>query len=186
MNPHVIEWLAAYHDGELPANRQQQVEKHLQDCPTCRAELEALEELSSFLKADFVPPHTTPERFAAQVQLRLPRASLSRTPKRAGQLPRWVLGIPLVLITVWAFLQAALKVATFILTADQVLGIAGGRGALLKSWITTEGFLETSADLLLLNGLLLIGTIILWSAWMALWLAWNRNQTETFIKGGVT
>ena len=83
MNPHVIEWLAAYHDGELPAHRQHLVEKHLQDCPTCRAELEALEELSSFLKADFVPPHTPAERFAAQVQLRLPHASLSRTPKRA-------------------------------------------------------------------------------------------------------
>ena len=96
------------------------------------------------------------------------------------------LGIPLVLIAVWAFLQAALKVATFILTADQVFGIAGGRAALLKNWIATEGFLETSANLLLLNGLLLIGTIILWSAWMALWLAWNRNQTETSIKGGVT
>ena len=186
MNPHVSEWLAAYHDGELPANRQHQVEKHLQDCPTCRAELEALKELSSFLKADFVPPHTPPERFAAQVQLRLPRASLSRTAQNGGRPPRWVLGIPLVLITGWAFLQAVLKVATFILTADQIFGIAGGRAALLKSWITTEGFLETSANLLLLNGLLLIGTIILWSAWMALWLAWNRNQTETSIKGGVT
>ena len=186
MNLHVSEWLAAYHDGELPANRQHQVEKHLQGCPSCRAELEALEELSSFLKADFVPPQTPPERFAAQVQLRLPRASLSRTLQGAGQPPRWVLGIPLVLITVWAFLQAALKVATFILTADQVLGIAGGRAALLKNWIATESFLETSANLLLFNGLLLIGTLILWSAWMALWLAWTRNQTETSIKGGVT
>jgi anti-sigma factor RsiW len=186
MNPHVSEWLAAYHDGELPASRQHQVEKHLQDCPTCRAELEALKELSSFLKADIVPAQTPPERFAAQVQLRLPRASLSRADQRAGKPPRWVLGIPLVLITVWAFLQAALKLATFILTADQIFGVVGGRAALLKSWITTEGFVETSANLLLLNGLLLIGTIILWSAWMALWLAWNKNQTETSIKGGVT
>ena len=186
MNPHVSEWLAAYHDGELPAKHQHQVEKHLEDCPTCRAELEALEELSSLLRADIVPARTPHERFAAQVQLRLPRASLSRTPQRAGQPPRWTLGIPLVLITVWAFLQAALKVATFILTADQVFGIAAGRAAFLNNWITTEGFLETSANLLLLNGLLLIGTIILWSAWMALWLAWNRNQTETSIKGGVT
>ncbi|HVF24587.1 MAG TPA: hypothetical protein VNA23_01785, partial [Anaerolineales bacterium] len=150
---------------------------------TCRAELEALKELSSFLKADFVPPHTPPERFAAQVQLRLPRASLSRTPQRAGQPPRWMLGVPLALIIIWAFLQAALKVTAFILTTNQVLG---QRAAFLNRWITTEGFLETSASLLLLNGLLLIGTIILWSAWMALWLAWNRNQTELSIKGGVT
>ena len=186
MKPHVTELLAAYHDGELTPNRQHQVDSHLQDCPTCRAELKALENLSAVLKADSVPPHTPPERFAAQVQLRLPRASLSRAPERAGQPPRWVLGIPLALITVWAFLQAALKVATFILTADQVFGSAGGSAAFLKSWITTEGFLETSASILLLNGLLLIGTIIVWSAWMALWLAWNRNQTESYIKGGVT
>ena len=55
MNPHVSELLPAYHDGELTSNCQRQVEKHLQDCPTCRAELKALEELSSLLKADFVP-----------------------------------------------------------------------------------------------------------------------------------
>ena len=128
-----------------------------------------------------MPHQTSPERFAAQVQLRLPRTALSRTHQQAGQPPRWVLGIPLALIIVWAFLQAALKVTTFILTADQALGIA-----LFGSWITTSGFLETSANLLLLNGMLLIGTLILWSAWMALWLAWNRNQTESYIKGGVT
>ena len=186
MNPHVSELLAAYHDGELPVNRQHQVEKHLQDCPTCRAELEALEELSSLLKADFVPHQTPPERFAAQVQLRLPRALLSRTRQRGGQPPRWVLGVPLALIIVWAFLQAALKVTAFILTADQAFGTTGGRTAFFNSWITTEGFLETSANLLLLNSILLIGTIILWSAWMALWLAWNKNQTESTIKGGVT
>ena len=186
MNPHVSELLAAYHDGELPVNRQHQVEKHLQDCPTCRAELEALKELSSFLKADSIPHQTPPERFAAQVQLRLPRGSPSRTRQREGQPPRWALGVPLALIMVWAFLHAALKVATFILTADQILGPAGGRAPFLTRWITNQGFLETSADLLLLNTILLIGTTILWSAWMALWLAWNRNQTETSIKGGVT
>ena len=181
MNPHVSELLAAYHDGELTSNRQHQVEKHLQDCPTCRAELEVLEELSSLLKADSTPHQTSPERFAAQVQLRLPRTALSRTHQRASQPPRWVLGIPLALIMIWAFLQAALKVTTFILTADQALG-----ATFSNSWITSAGFLETSANLLLLNGILLIGTIILWSAWMALWLAWNRNQNESSIKGGVT
>jgi len=186
MNPHVSEFLAAYHDGELPSNRRHQVENHLQDCPTCRAELAALQELSSFLKADSVLHQTPPERFAAQVQLRLPRASLSRIPQREVKPPLWVLGVTLALIIIWAFLQAALKVTTFILTADQVLGVAGGRAAVFMSWITIAGFLETSANLLLLNSILLIGTIILWSAWMALWLAWNRNQNESSIKGGVT
>jgi len=186
MNPHVSELLAAYHDSELTSNRQHQVEKHLRDCPTCRAELEALEELSSLLKADPIPHQTPPERFAAQVQLRLPRASPSRARQKGGQPARWVLGVPFALIIVWAFLQAALRVTSFILTADQVLGAAGGRAALFGSWITTEGLFQTIASLLLFNTILLIGTTILWSAWMALWLAWNKNQNESSIKGGVT
>lgn len=183
MNPHVSELLAAYHDGELPGKRQHQVEKHLQDCPACRAELVALKELSSLLKADSVPPHTSPERFTAQVQLRLPRASLSRTRQNEGKTPRWILGVPLALIIVWAFLQAALKVTAFILTTDQVLG---QRVAFFTSWIPTEGLFQTIASLLIFNTVLLIGTTILWSAWMAVWLAWNRNQNESSIKGGVT
>jgi anti-sigma factor RsiW len=183
MSLHVSELLAAYHDGELPVNRQHQVEKHLQDCPTCRAELGAFEELSSFLKANSVPDQTPQERFAAQVQLRLPRASLSRARQEERQPPRWALGIPLALIIVWAFLQAALKVTAFILTTDPILG---PRAALFNSWITTEGLFETSANLLLFNTILLIGITIFWSAWMALWLAWEKNQNESTIKGGVT
>jgi anti-sigma factor RsiW len=183
MSLHVIELLAAYHDGELPLNRRQQVEKHLQDCVTCRAELGALEGLSSFLKADSVPHQTPPERFAAQVQLRLPRASLLRTRRNAGRPPRWTLGIPLTLIIVWAFLEAALKVASFILTTDQFFG---QRAALFNNWIVTEGFFKTSADLLLFNTILFVGITILWSTWMALWLAWKKDQNESSIKGGVT
>jgi anti-sigma factor RsiW len=181
MNPHVSELLAAYHDGELPLNRRSQVEKHLHDCETCRAELTALEQLSSFLKADLVPHQTSPERFAAQVQLRLPRALPSRTRQNGGQLPRWAVGVPLALVVIWAFIQAALKVTSFILTADQFIGTAGP----FSSWITAEGLLKTNANLLLFNTILLIGTTILWSAWMAFWLAWNRNKNELSIKGVV-
>ncbi len=184
MSMHVSELLAAYHDGELTSNRLHQVEIHVQDCPTCRAELEVLEELSSLLKTDVVPHQTSLERFAAQVQLRLPRASPSRARQNGGQqIPRWALGVPLALIIVWAFLQAALKVTSFILTADQVFG---QRAALFNNWIPTEGLLKTSADLLLVNTILFITTTILWSAWMALWLAWKKDQNELSIKGGVT
>ncbi|MEO7838929.1 MAG: hypothetical protein ABIU06_06235, partial [Anaerolineales bacterium] len=87
------------------------------------------------------------------------------------------------LIIVWAFLQAALKVTAFILTTDQVLG---QRVAFFNNWIPTEGLFETIASLLIFNTVLLIGTTILWSAWMAVWLAWTRNQNESSIKGGVT
>ncbi len=182
MNPHVNEWLAAYHDGELPAYRRHQVEKHIQDCLTCRAELESFVELSSLLKTDPVPLQTPPQRFAAQVQLRLPRAASSRTLQRDGQLPRWVIGIPFVLIIVWAFLAAAIKVTTFVLTADQLFG---PREAIFSGWVKTESLLNTSANLILFHVILLICTSILFAAWMALWLAWKNNQNETIIKGGV-
>jgi anti-sigma factor RsiW len=182
MNPHVNEWLAAYHDGELPAYRRQQVEKHLEDCAACSAELESFVELSSLLKVDQVPHQTPPQRFAAQVNLRLPRAVPSRTPESHVYIPRWVMGIPLVLIIVWAFLGAAIRVTAFVLTADQALG---QREAIFSNWIKAESLLNTSVNLILFNAILLICTTVLWSAWMALWLAWKNNQNEITIKGGV-
>ena len=173
MNPHVTDLLAAYHDGELTSNRRREVEKHLQDCPTCRAELEALEVLSSYLKADSVPAYTSPERFAAQVQLRLPRSSLVYTRQKGEQLPRWVLGVPLALIIAWAFLQAAIWVTAMTLTAGPILGLPT---EFFAGWMTTDGLFEAAVNLLLFNFILIIGTTILWSAWMALWLAWKKSQ----------
>ena len=182
MNPHVIEWLAAYHDGELPSSRQGQVEEHLKDCPACRAELETLEGLSSLLKADLMPAHTPSERFAAQVQLRLPRASLPHTKQNAAGLPRWMLGVPLALILVWAFLRAALWVTSATLTADQVFG---SQAAFFNPWLTTGGLFQTDASLFLLNTVLLVVITVLWSAWMAFWLAWEKDKNESSLKGGV-
>ena len=182
MNPHVIEWLAAYHDGELPSSRRGQVEEHLKDCPACRLELEALEELSSLLKADPLPAHTPSERFAAQVQLRLPRTSLSQARQKTGSHPRWMLGVPLALILVWAFLQAALWVTSATLTADQLFG---SHTALFNPWLTTGGLFQTDASLFLINIGFLVVITVLWSAWMAFWLAWEKNKNESSIKGGV-
>ena len=182
MNPHVIEWLAAYHDGELPSGRRGQVEEHLKDCPACRLELEALEGLSSLLKVDPIPAHTPSERFAAQMQLRLPRASLPHTKQNAAGLPRWMLGIPLALILVWAFLQAALWVTSATLTADQVFG---SHSALFNPWLTTGGLFQTDASLFLFNIVIIVVVIVLWSAWMAFWLAWEKDKNESSLKGGV-
>ena len=58
MSEHILNWLPAYHDGELPPGRRQRVEAHLQGCPSCRAELETLTELSALLKADPAPQRT--------------------------------------------------------------------------------------------------------------------------------
>ena len=173
MSPHVSELLAAYHDGELSLKRQQQVESHLQDCPACRAELEELEGLTSALKAYIVPDSTPPERFAAQVQLRLPHATLA--PARSkGELPaHWALGVPLALIIAWTALQAALWVISATLSVDN---LTGQRAAFFNSWIPAGELLSINGNLLVINIILFAGTTILWSAWMALWLVWKEKE----------
>jgi anti-sigma factor RsiW len=171
MTMHGSEWLAAYHDGEMMPDRRRQVEEHLQGCPACRAELDALERLSSLVLADRLPAGTPPQRFAAQVQLRLPRPA--RLPTRgAGRLPRWVLGAPLALIAAWAFLQAGLRVTSLALAAGWVLD---WQAPPIGSSTASDGLLGWALDLAPLEAALLAGTAVLLSAWMALWWAWNKH-----------
>lgn len=166
MNEHVLEWLPAYHDGELPPARRQQVEKHLQDCPTCRRELDELAGLSALLKAEPLPVRTPAKRFAAQVQLRLPHDDATRS-RQAH--PRWVLGTPLTLVIVWAFLQAALWVTSAVLATGWALD-----GAF--TWSGAGALAEGLGTLVLLNIALLTGAAILWAGWMAFWWSWKQNQ----------
>ena len=169
MSGHMLEWLPAYHDNELAPAQRSQVESHLRDCPSCRAELQTLTGLSALLKTDPALQHTPPERFAAQVQLLLPR-SAARRPANGQRLPRWVLGAPLTLIVVWAFLQAALWVTSLVLATNSIFpGIA--------SWFSADSSLEVVGALSVFNFALLAGAVVLWSSWMALWWAWKYNQT---------
>jgi anti-sigma factor RsiW len=171
MSQHILEWLPAYHDGELSAGRRQQVEKHLQDCPSCRAELQLLAGLSTLLQADPPPEHTSPERFAAQVQLRLPRRHSARSPRSTEQLPRWVLAAPLTIIVVCAFLQASLWVTSFLLATGWIVGSVPFAG-----WLALDNSLGLPGTLSALNIVLLAGAAILWAAWMAFWWAWTQNK----------
>ena len=177
MNPHVSEWLSAYYDGELASNRRRQVDIHLQECLTCRAELESYGKLASLLKAAPVPERTSAARFAAQVQLRLPRTLPPRARQHGLVSSRSVLSIPLALILVWAFLEAAIRVTALILTADNVLGTA-----FFSGWVSPEGLLETNASLLVFDAFLLIGMTILWSAWMAFWLVLEKTKMNSIQK----
>lgn len=166
MSEHVLDWLPAYHDGELPPGRSRQVETHLQGCLSCRTELQTLTELSALLRTDPIPQHTPPERFAAQVQLLLPRSTVPLHPAKS---PRWVLGAPLALIVIWAFLQSALWVTALALNA-------GARFPGAAPWLTFENSLDMLGALLALNIALVAGAVILWSMWMAFWWAWKYNQ----------
>lgn len=117
MNEHVTAWIGAYYDGELHGARLQQVEAHLEKCPACRAELEALRGLSTLLKASpAMTPRTSARTFAAQVNLRLPR-SVPRSPWSKALKIGWQLA-PLGLIIAWAFMQAVTLTTRFVLAAN--------------------------------------------------------------------
>lgn len=99
----VREWLGAYHDGELTAERRAWVEAHLDGCAACREELAGLRALSRLL-GSLPEPATEPEAFTADV--------LRRLPGRAGNGgSKWLRTgwryAPVVLVAGWAFFQAA-------------------------------------------------------------------------------
>jgi len=165
MSEHILNWLPAYHDGELSPHRRQQVENHLRDCSSCRAELQTLMGLSVLLKSDPPPPHTNPERFAAQVQSLLPHDVPARP--KGHRIPLWMLAAPLALIVVWAFLQAALWVTSFVLDVSVLFPMFSG-------WFV--GSLDMPETLPAISLVLLAAAVVLWGAWLAFWWAWKNHQ----------
>jgi len=139
MNEHVTSWLSAYHDGELTGFRQRQVKAHLAQCATCRAELERLQALGALLHES---PAATglmpPDRFVAQVGLRLPRRPTQPAWQRALE-TGWRL-VPAGLLGAWAFVHAVFTVAGIVTTALYV-GTGGAAWGLVseshhQTWLT--------------------------------------------------
>ena len=122
MKPHVTEWLGAYHDGELTSNRKHQVENHLLDCETCRAEFESYKELSSLLKTDVVPHQTSTERFVYNLTLNLPRRPIQTPSRKALEIGWWL--IPVGALGVWLFLQITFSLSSVFLTLSET-GLLG-------------------------------------------------------------
>ena len=111
MSEHVLDWIGAYHDGELHGDRLRWVEAHLSTCAACQSELAALQNLAVRLQASPpMPARTPPEQFVAQVRLRLPPRS---APVPGRQRVRQVAGLwlPLGALALWAFGQAVLVVS---------------------------------------------------------------------------
>ncbi len=123
MTEHATAWLAAYHDGELRGLRLQHVETHLAHCETCRTELEALQALTALLQESPVAEViTSPDRFVAQVGLRLPRRPVQPAWQRTLE-AGWRLA-PVGLLGAWAFGQAVFFVAG-IVTGALRMGLGG-------------------------------------------------------------
>ena len=139
MTKHVTTWLGAYHDGELRGLRLRQVETHLTHCATCRAELERLQALTALLlESPAAEILTPPERFMAQVGLRLPRRPVKPAWQRALEIG-WQL-TPVGLLGAWTFVQALFIVAGVVLVALR-MGLGGDMVAWLQPTSQQEPWL---------------------------------------------
>lgn len=194
MSKHMIEWLSAYLDGELRDSQVQQVESHLVECESCREELESLARLSSLLHEVPVPDFTPPERFAARVNLRLPRRPASAPKSRIAEVGWWM--VPAGLVASWIFIGTSFFVSDILSVANNlgILGTAsnwlaldpasptywsvtlGQFGVLSENslgWVlSTETFTRSS----LLQITLQVSISLLYLSWLAVW--WARRQRQ--------
>lgn len=182
MNAHVTEWLSAYYDGELPEDRRVQVEQHMGQCPTCRAQLDELRKLSQLLQEAPVPDRViSDQRFQAQVKLRLPPAIILPGWQRALR-SGWRLA-PLGAVFLWAFAQAVLFLTTLTLVLNLLPGL--GRTGVLDGLANLPGFMsfsgaESAVGLGLLNLAFTALVAVFLCGWIASWWVLRRTgQKDT-------
>ena len=202
MSNHMTEWLSAYLDGELRGSRLHQVEEHLAACEACRAELQSLQGLSAALHEVSAPEFTSSERFAAQVNLRLPH-ELPKASKRRVQEAGWWM-IPVSLLAVWVLINTSAVVGDVISAAKELgllnsvpawlipasssgaiwsgtlgqLGILSGDG--LEWAETTEAFTRNTLPQLTWQ----VSIALLYLGWIAIWWARQMRQEHgQFLEG---
>jgi anti-sigma factor RsiW len=175
-HPIPVEWLEAYHDGELDAARRDRVAAHLPGCAECRRELEALQALSRALASDDLPQASlaSPAVFWRGVQSRLPDRQAAGAPVSGRRvLLRWLPGFGLLLLN--GLLQVAVvAVAILTLIPSRLWAIPGWTGwwlPLVSS--STLGWLawlvpgNWSALVVIFWSLTLSGTLaVLYLAWL--------------------
>jgi anti-sigma factor RsiW len=111
-----MEWLNAYHDGELKGHRLHQVEEHLASCETCQMELDSLQGLSKLLKSDPLPELN--ERFVSNVNLLLPHKQTAPRKRSLLEAGWWV--VPVGLLAAWIFISTAVLVSNIVTVADSI------------------------------------------------------------------
>lgn len=142
MSEHIIEQLGAYLDGELHDRQIQKIEAHLAECETCRAELMSLKALSGMLQEAPLPDFPLPERFAADVNLRLARQPVIPARRKALEIGWWM--IPVGLLMAWIFINTTSLVSNMVSAANEI-GLLNSHSAWLTSgsgeadWSVTLG-----------------------------------------------
>jgi predicted anti-sigma-YlaC factor YlaD len=194
----MTEWLNAYLDGELRGGRLHQVEAHLAECLVCQAELQSLQNLSSLLHEVPAPEFISSERFAAQINLRLPRERPRSSKHKAQEVGWWL--TPVGILGMWLFLQVTFSLSSLVLKASNA-GLLGNtfsfsQGnqpqtqwfAALTSWFGSQIGANQTVFSTLNNADLFIHNLIapfIWQALLAViylgWLAswWFRQQGQS-------
>jgi hypothetical protein len=191
MPNHVTEWLSAYLDGELHGNRLQHVEAHLAECEACRVELESIERLSGLLHEVPEPDLSLPERFAAQINLRIPPKQVTISRGQVNEIGWWA--IPVGLLAAWIFISTAFVLGE-VLSAASNFGLVTGVSDWLGSGSSNSVYLSTTIGQMgLLSGnslnwakatetftrmslpqiIMHVSIALLYLGWLAIW--WMRH-----------
>jgi len=194
MSDHVLELLGAYLDGELHGGQLRKVEAHLEECQTCAEEYRALNALSVTLQSVRIPDFPAPERFAADVALRLPRTPVKPMNRRALEFGWWL--APVTLVLVWVFISTTILVGDVLSTANE-FGLLDSASALLTSsssaganWSGTLGqfgiltgnslqwaeMTETFTRNTVLPIVWQVSIALLYLSWLAIW--WARHTRQ--------
>lgn len=194
MMDHVLDWLQAYHDGELLGQPLHRVEAHLAQCKSCRAELAALQAFSSLLQeSPPAPDLLRPESFVDQVVQATVPLPLHPAPvalRRALE-TGWHL-IPVGLFGAWTCVQTAYIVIAVMLLAQSLPWVAqlfpftlpfvsgipwlAGEQCLAQVGLEALWCIASYGGMVTLGFGPLVGITLLYWAWIAAW--WVRRQRQ--------
>jgi len=196
MSNHINEWLNSYVDGELKDRQLRQVEEHLAECETCRAELVSLQGLSALLREVPVPEFISNERFVSQVSLRLPQRQVKMTRNNVMEAGWWL--IPIGLLTAWIFFSTAILISDMVSTADNFGLLDTAKTLLVSNSPDNAGWTSTLGQIGVLQGdnlqwaertesytrnilpqfIWQVSIALLYLAWIATWWARQTRQGQ--------
>lgn len=160
MSEHILEWLGAYLDGELPVYRRRQMEEHVAHCLVCKAELESLQRLSQVLQADPLPNEfSSPQNFSSRIELLLPRLPSVSPTRRALKIAWW--SLPFAVLGAYLFVQVVFSITGWI-SAGGALGFVGDSA----KWLTdSSSQVATWQEALQGWGIAPPETTVRWALW---------------------
>jgi hypothetical protein len=185
------ESLYAFLDGELRDSQRARVQAHLETCPACQQEIQAMKALQSLLQQDPLPVELpSAEALASSVLRRIPSQPAPALPRTLRELLWW--SAPLVILGGWLFLQVTYKLSNWLWWGGQLGILGGGFSSLLsqasgQSWLsaTLGRFIQLPSELGLAGSLgaslwvqlnWQIMLFILYLTWLVVW--WLRYQRQ--------